>query len=219
MEDDDIVMIDDQSIDIVEMQQNFYQLFGYKSHLIYDSYPSKVFVEQKIEILCPDLDHKKRTDLMDMIWSQRIHRGGCERQLLMSPIFICIVRDCDIKRLTYPLNIKSKRFTVHPVFRIQKCSGLLTVEANGQNKCCAVFVDEFGRVYPNWCEFLKNCKYSDGIMVAPKLGIYNGSIETNNVLLDIAARKSGVTKIFDHGSVAVGMCRMVKLFFVPLLNS
>lgn len=164
-----------------------------------------MFVEQKIDILCPDLDDSKKTALMKMIWSQRIHRGGCDRQLLMSPIFICIVQDCNIKRLTYPLNIKSKRFTVHPVFRVQKCSGILSVDQNGQNKCCAVFIDEFGRVYPNWNEFLKHCKYSDGIMIAPKMGIYNGATETDEVLLDIAGRSSGVTKILDNSSVAVGM--------------
>lgn len=206
---EDIVIVDDNSIDIIEMQQNFYQLFGYKSHLIYDCYPSKVFVKQKIDILCPDVDERKKTDLMEMIWSQRFHRGGCERQLLMSPIFICIIQDSNIKRLTYPLNIKSKRFTVHPVFRVQKCSGISSVDSNGQNKCCAIFVDEYGRVYSNWSEFMKNCKYSDGIMVAPKMGMYNGSIETNEVLLDIAKRSSGVTKVIDNSSVAIGLASAV----------
>lgn len=204
MEDD--IVADDQPVDIIEKQQNFYRLFGFGSNLIYDCYPSAVFVQKKIEILCPDLDEERKKELIEIIWSQRIHRGGSDRQLLMSPIFICIVRDSNIKnnRLTYPLNIKSKRYTVHPVFRVQKCSGISSVDRHGQNKCCAVFVDTFGRVYQNWSDFLKNCKYSDGLMVAPKMGIYNGSTETNQVLLDIARRSSGATKVIDGSSTAVG---------------
>lgn len=200
-----IVIDGTETIDMIEMQQNFYQLFGFGSHLIYDCYPSKVFVEQKVGILCPRLDETNKTRLTDMIWMQRSHRGT--KQLLMSPIFICIVRDSPIKgtQLTYPLNIKSKRFTVHPLFRIQKCSsGVSKADENGQNKCCAIFVDEFGRVYQNWADFLNNCKYADGLMIAPKMGIYNGAPTTNQVLLDIVRRSNGVTNFFDNGSTAVG---------------
>lgn len=201
-----LTMADCQPIDIIQMQQNFYQLFGYGSHLIYDCYPSKCFVEQKVEILCPALDETHRNHLTDMIWSQRGHRGG-NNQLLMSPIFICVVHDSDIKkgqRLTHPLNIKSKHFTIHPIFRIQKCNGILSVDGNGQNKCCAIFVDEFGRIYQNWDDFWKNTKYDNGIMIAPKQGIYNGSPSTNQVLLEIIQPGSGILKVIDNGSTAVG---------------
>lgn len=132
-----------EPIDIIETQQIFYQLFGFDSNLICDCHSSRVFGEEKVEILFPRLDETNENRLIDMIWSQCSHRGN--NQLLMPPIFICLVSDLNINdnRLTYPLNIKSKRYTVHPVFRVQKCSGIALVDENGQNKCCAIFVNEF----------------------------------------------------------------------------
>lgn len=202
-----VIIEEDEPIDLIEMQQNFYQFFGYGSHLIYDSYPSQVFVEMKVDILCPDLGDTSKNRLINMIWSQRCHRGGGKNQLLMSPIFVCVVRDADTVsngRITYPLNIKSKRFSIHPVFRIQKCSGITSVDRNGQNKCCAIFVDEFGRVYRNWMDFWENNKYADGVIIAPKMGIYNGSPSTDEVLLDIFTRRSGITNVLDNGSTVIG---------------
>lgn len=154
----------------------------------------------KIDLLMPNCKNKSK--LIDLIWSQKYFRGNVE--LCMSPIFVYSVKDADIsKRLTYPLNIKSKHFSVHLVFRVQKCNGH-SVDANAQNKCCAIFVDEFNRVYQNWNDFLKNNEYDDGLVVAPKRGIYNGAPSDDRVLLDIVSRKSGVTKFFDIGSAAVG---------------
>lgn len=201
-----VIIEDDDPMDIIERQQIFYHFFGYGSHLIYDSYPSKVFVEMKVDLLCPFLDQTNKNRLIDVIWAQRRYRGA-KSQLLMSPIFICIVHDKETiknSRITHPLNIKSKYFSIHPVFRIQKCKGLLAVDKNGQNQCCALFVDEFGRVYQNWMDFWKNHQYADGLMIAPKRGIYNGSTSTDAVLLDVFLCNSGVTKAFDTGSTAIG---------------
>lgn len=187
--------------DIIQKQQDYYELFGYGSYLIYDFYPSKMFVEMKIEILLPDQSAENKNRLVDAIWSQRIHRGNIE--LLMSPIFVCAVYDMNLgDRITYPLNIKSKKYSVHPVFRIQKCCGSST-DANGQSKCCSIFVDELGRVYANWDDFRKNNKLDDCLVVAPKMGIYNADQSTNQVLLDIFARSSGVTRNLDTTSAVV----------------
>lgn len=195
-------------IDIIEKQQTFYQLFGFGSHVIYDCYPSKESVKDKTQFWCSGLKEINKNRLVDIIWSQRSYRGNNE--LLMSPIAVFVVHDLSINdnHVTYPLNIKSKCFTAHPVFRIQKCSGS-AVDANGQNKSCAIFVDEFGRVYQNWQDFLKNCRYADGLMVAPKSGIYNGSHTTDQVLLDIKWRSKGVTRAFDNGSSVVGECNTI----------
>lgn len=191
-------------VDIIQQQQDLYEMFGYKSFLIYDSYPNKVFLEMKIGFLLPSVSEAQRCTLADMIWSQRTHTGNME--LLMSPIFVHVVKDKDISdRITYPLNIKSKEHSVHCVFRIKKCSGT-AVDENGQNECCAIFVDEFCRVYQNWADFIKNNKYDDGLVVAPRLGIYNASPSTNQVLLEICLRKSGVTKALDIGSTAISEC-------------
>lgn len=193
---------DNAPMDIIQIQQGFYETFGYGSYLIYDNYPSKVFVEMKIDLLLPALDKTNKNRLIDTIWSQRIHRGNF--QLYMSPIFVCVVYDSNVSgRLSYPLSITSKRFSIYPVFRIQKCNGNST-DANGQNNCCAIFVDEFGRVYRNWEDFSNNNKFDDGLVVAPKMGIYNGLPSTNHVLLDIFLRSSGVTRKLDTGSTAVG---------------
>lgn len=154
----------------------------------------------KIELLMPTCTNK--SNLTDLIWSQRHFTGNVH--LCMSPIFVFAVKDADIsKKLTYPLNIKSTNFSVHVVFRVQKCNGC-AVDANGQNKCCSIFVDEYGRVYQNWDDFMNNNKYDDGLIVAPKCGIYNCSPSDDRVLLDIASRKSGVTQFLDIGTTAGG---------------
>lgn len=154
----------------------------------------------KIDLLKPNCTNKSK--LIDQIWSQRQFTGNVD--LCMSPIFVYVVKDTDIsKRLTYPLNIKSKNFSVHLVFRVQKCSGH-SVDATGQNECCAIFVDEFCRVYQNWNDFIRNSEYGDGLIVAPKRGIYNGSPLNDHVLLDIVSRDSGVTTFLDTTSSVGG---------------
>lgn len=198
---------DEMAVDIIQLQQGFYEMFGYGSHLIYDCYPSKVFVEMKINLILPGLNDVNKNRLVDMIWTQRIHRGNVH--LLMSPIFVCVVYDTNINgRITYPLNIKSKKYSIHPLFRIQRCSGD-SIDENGQNKCCAIFVDENGRVYANWDDFRTNNKYDDGLVIAPKKGIYNGYPSTGQVLLDIFLRKSGVTRTLDTGSAVIGQWNMI----------
>lgn len=192
----------DTPTDIIKMQQEFYEMFGHKTSVIYDCYTDKGSLEVKIDLILPEMNEAKKCALIDMIWTQRKHVGN--KQLFMSPIFICCTYDTDIKeQITYPLDIKSKEFTIHPVFRIQKC---LTTAKNEKTstKCCAVFVDEFGRVYANWQDFREKNKYEDSLVITPRFGIYNGS-PGDCVLLDIFARRSGFTKNLDTGSTVVGL--------------
>lgn len=193
--------IDDAPVDIIKLQQEFYEMFGHKSTVIYDCYTCKAALEVKIDLIMPEMIEAKKNQLVDLIWSQRKYMGN--KHLFMSPIFICVVHDHNIKdHLTYPLNIKSKNFSIHPVFRVQKCLGT-SVDDNGQTKCCAIFVDEFGRAYVNWKDFREKNKYEDGLVLAPRSGIYNGS-SNDQVLLDIFIRRSGLTKNLDTGSTFVG---------------
>lgn len=47
------------------------------------------------------------------------------------------------------------------------------VEKGENRDCCMIFVDEMSRVYQNWKDFQSNNEYGEGIIVAPKLGIYS----------------------------------------------
>lgn len=191
----------DSPVDVIKLQQEFYELFGHKSSVIYDCYTSKEALEVKIDLIMPDMRAEKKAALTEIIWGQKMYTG--DKYLLMSPIFICCIYDTNIStQLTYPLDIKSKRFSLHPVFRIQKC--LCTLTTDDQTKCCALFVDEFARVYENWKDFREKNKYEDSLVITPKCGIYNGSAE-DCVLLDIFIRKSGLTRNLDTGTTVVGL--------------
>ncbi|XP_031622411.1 uncharacterized protein LOC116340207 [Contarinia nasturtii] len=207
----------DIPVDIIKLQQEFYEMFGHKASVIYDCYTEKVELEVKIDLLMPEMNKAKKMQLVDLIWSQKKYMG--DKHLFMSPIFVCCIYDHNIKdHLTYPLNIQSKRFSIHPVFRVQKCLGTATDE-NGQTKCCAIFIDEFGRAYVNWKDFREKNKYEDGLVIAPRTGIYNGSSSNDQVLLDIFVRKSGLTKNLDTGSTVVGLASagVAAATFIPSL--
>lgn len=206
----------DAPIDIIKVQQEFYEMFGHKSAVIYDCYTCKAALEVKLDLLMPDMNVTKKTLLIDLIWSQKKFMG--DKHLFMSPIFVCCIYDTKIKdHLTHPLDIKSNRFSIHPVFRVQKCLGA-SVDENGQTKCCSIFVDEFARAYINWKDFREKNKYDDGLVIAPRTGIYNGS-SNDQVLLDIFVRKSGLTKNLDTGSTVVGLASagVAAATFIPAL--
>lgn len=205
---------DDDPVDIIKLQQEFYEMFGHQTSVIYDCYKTKESLEVKISLIHPDLRPEQQTNLTQIIWDQK--KFSDEKYLLMSPIFICCIYDnASIKeRLTYPLNIKSKRFSMHPVFRIRKC-----LKPYGDNtRCCAIFVDEFARVYTNWKDFVEKNKYEDSLVVTPNYGTYNGSID-DKVLLDIFIRKSGFTKNLDTGATVVGLgsAGIAAAAFIPTL--
>lgn len=192
----------DPTVDIIKLQQEFYEMFGHKSSVIYDCYSDREALEVKIDLIVPEMDVTKKAALIDLIWEQKRFMGN--KQLLMSPIFVCCTYDTELKeQLTYPLDIKSKEYTIHPMFRIQKCLATLKLD-KCSTKCCAIFVDEFGRVYANWQDFREKNKYEDGLVIAPKNGIYNGSAD-DCVLLDIFVRRSGLTRNLDTGSTVVGL--------------
>lgn len=195
-------MSTEPSVDIIKMQQEFYEMFGHSASIIYDCYADKEALEVKIDLIVPEMNAAKKAALIDLVWTQRRFMGN--KHLYMSPIFVCCTYDADIKgQITYPLDIQSKEFTIHPVFRIQKCLATLKLD-KCSTKCCALFVDEFGRVYANWQDFREKNKYEDGLVIAPRNGIYNGSAE-DAVLLDIFVRRSGLTRNLDTGSTVVGL--------------
>lgn len=189
-----------EPVDIIKTQQEFYEMFGHQSAIVYDCYATKETLEMKINLMMPQVKSNQRQNLIDTIWEQRKYTGN--KCLLMTPIFICCIYDnTNVKdRLTYPLDIKSSHFSTHPVFRIQKCAD----EFRGSAGCCAVFVDEFARVYMNWIDFRDKNKYENSLIIAPRNGIYNGSAD-DKVFLDIFLKTSGITETLDKGSTVLGL--------------
>lgn len=206
---------EENPVDIIKLQQEFYDMFGHQSNVIYDCYTSCEALEMKISLIMPNLRRDKQTNLAKTLWDQK--KYAADKCLLMSPIFVCCIYDqADIKdRLTYPLNIKSTRFSIHPVFRVQKCTSR---KANDCFKRCAIFVDEFARVYTNWTDFREKNKYDDSLVITPRCGIYSGS-DDDKVLLDIFLRRSGFTKNLDTGSTVVGLASagVAAAAFIPTL--
>lgn len=208
-------MAEENPVDIIKLQQEFYVMFGHQSNIIYDCYTSCESLEMKISLITPEMRRDKQTILAKTIWDQK--KYSTDKCLLMSPIFVCCMYDnAGIKdRLTYPLDIKSIKFSIHPVFRVQKCT---TRTGSDSFKRCALFVDEFARVYANWTDFREKNKYDDSLVVTPKNGIYSGS-DDDKVLLDIFLRRSGFTKNLDTGSTVVGLASagVAAAAFIPSL--
>lgn len=200
--------------DVIKTQQEFYEMFGHQSAIIYDCYATKETLEMKINLMMPQIRASRRRMLIDIIWEQKKFTGN--NCLMMSPIFItCIYDKTNIKeRLTYPLDIKSNQFSVHPVFRVQKCAD----EFRGSANCCAVFIDEFARVYMNWTDFREKNKYENSLILAPRNGIYNGSAD-DKVYLDIFLKISGITENLDKGSTVLGLASagVAAITFIPAI--
>ncbi|KAH8395613.1 hypothetical protein KR222_003304, partial [Zaprionus bogoriensis] len=153
-----------------DVQRDFARSSGLRSEIIWDSLaPEQDHVlKQKIENLLPDSDgsnsaalSKQRQELFDNVWRQRIYTN---RTLLSAIIYVLVA---DEKGLDSAL--QSTTYSCHPVIRTRKC-----IKGDGSNSqgCCMVFIDEQGRVYSNWQNYVRNNALPKGIMVAPSQGIY-----------------------------------------------
>lgn len=190
-------------VNVVAQQQEFFELFGHPSSIIYDCYTTKESLALKMNLILPHMREEQRNTLITTLWEQKEFTGG--NCLFMSPIFITLVYDhvATTEASKQPiLKIESKRFTVHPVFRVQKC--IATKPGDSCVKCCAIFVDETARVYNSWLQFRTDNRFEDGLVVAPFNGIYNAAAD-EKVALELFLRKSGMTKGFDRGSTVVGL--------------
>lgn len=184
-------------IDIIEQQQHFCDLFGHPSSIVYDCYTSIESLARKIDLILPQKSDSERSELTGTIWHMNAYNGG--NCLFMSPIYATLVLD---HKLQVEKTILSKNFQVHPVFRVHKCS-----LKNGEiaSSCCAIFIDESGRVYTNWADFRSGNVYDDGLVVAPINGIYNASPSDNKVKLELFERRAGITKSLDRSSMIIGL--------------
>lgn len=144
-----------------------------------------------------------------ILWEQKKLTGTEHLKILQ--LFVCCVYDSK-QELSYPPDIKSEKFTIHPIYRIPKCFKKTTTN---QGNCCAVFVDEFGRVYKSWDGFKQKNKYNNCLIVAPKDGFYSAST-FDKVNLEIYSKKNGITKFLDTGST-VGSVASAGVIVVGLI--
>lgn len=193
------------AVDLVEAQQRFYQEFGHKAHIIYDRYPTMSTLERKLCMLFTgEKKREKSRALAEVIWAQRCFVGVANSfGLRMSPIFVFCAYDKSVlcKRMSYPLSMKSSRYSIHPVFRVQKC----VKNGSDERGCCAIFIDELGRVYEHWDDFMENNKFDDCIMLTPTNGVYAGDKQHDTVMLEVRLRQSGITQLLDASSLVVGV--------------
>lgn len=210
-------------VDIIQKQQEFYKIFGHKTSVTYD-YLDKTVLQAKIDLILPEMDATKKLSLIDQIWYLRKCVGN--NVLYMSLIFVFCTYDVKIESNKESRNIKSKIYSIHPVFRVRKCWFSTEDVEKQYTKLCAVFIDKFGRAYENWENFCGKNKYSDSVIVAPKHGIYNGSQDdgSDDVLLDIFERRSKLNGVLDTGasifsiaSAGVGLATLIPAITVAPL--
>ncbi|XP_017028517.1 uncharacterized protein [Drosophila kikkawai] len=151
-----------------EVQRDFGYSSGIRSEIIWDSLtPDQAPVlMQKIENLIPEDEarnakalNRQRQQVFRNVWQQRRFTNGT---LLSAIIYVLVTPETDPE-----LALQSTNYSCHPVFRTRRCM-------NGENSaaCCMIFVDEHGRVYSNWQQFVFRNTLPRGTMIAPSQGIY-----------------------------------------------
>lgn len=152
-----------QLVDIIDKQQEYYEILGHKTETVYDCYTTKELLKHKLGVVMLGMEADKLAELIETIWMQRKFSG--QKCLFMSLIFVLCVHDADSDaKNRHPIRIRSKQFTHHPVFRIQKCTRASEASCG---KPCALFVDEYARVYKNWEDFCENNRLENSLVIAP----------------------------------------------------
>lgn len=167
------------------MQQELGSLFGAKDMIPWDLYnPDDLeYLVKKVALMIPELEgddlktikeNKRLGKIRDAVvtaaWNQRKYYG---RNLLMSIVYVLCTNYTENK--LYAQHQTS--YGVYPLMRIRKCC-----KDNDSTDCCMVFVDDNGRVYQDWDDYLENNNLPEGILVAPRKGYYNFN-EGGQVLL------------------------------------
>ncbi|KAH8384394.1 uncharacterized protein LOC110190372 [Drosophila serrata] len=151
-----------------EVQRDFGYSSGLRSEIIWDSLtPDQAPVlMQKIENLIPEDDsrnaksvNRQRQQLFRNVWQQRRFTNGT---LLSAIIYVLVTPETDPE-----LALQTTNYSCHPVFRTRRC-----MKGENSAACCMIFVDEHGRVYSNWQQYVFRNTLSRGTMIAPSQGIY-----------------------------------------------
>lgn len=149
-------------------------------------------MKQKIANLIGDNETKvtrsltrQRLQVFDNVWKQRKYTNDV---LLSAIVYVLVTNESDPE-----LAIRSSSFSCHPVIRTRKC--VIDNDNDNSNGCCMIFIDEHGRVYGNWRQYVYHNTLPKGTMIAPSQGIYrltNG--EDNGVHLMVHATPASRVK-------------------------
>ncbi|XP_017035114.1 uncharacterized protein pst [Drosophila kikkawai] len=205
-----------------EVQQNFAESLGFAEEIIWDllSQEQSGILKNKLKELIRDpkppgggslADENKhlkiiaenkiaREIIFNAVWEQRKYTN---RQSLTSIIYVMVVDGIDdVNRAE-----DSVKFSCHPVFRCRRCLHSSTGTSSDSSNCCNVFVDDNGRVYQNWEQYVASNELPAGVMVAPERGIYR--VVRDQVRLDKYVTPAGSTNrkvlgYLDTGSAVGG---------------
>lgn len=196
----------DDPVDIIQKQQMFYDQFEHHTMSNPDTYGYinvlneevlKEVIESGFKLKLYDNSSDELNSFANILWEQKKFTGT-EHLKIIQLLVICVHDSKNV--LSYPLDIKSKEFSIHPIYRIPKCFHKNDIK---HGKCCAIFVDQFARVYKSWDNFMNDNKFGDCLIVAPKDGFYSSNVQ-KKVNLDIFSQKEGVLKVFDTTSALGG---------------
>lgn len=109
---------------------------------------------------------RQRQLLFQNVWQQRRFTNGT---LLSAIIYVLVTPETDPE-----LALQSTDYTCHPVFRTRRC-----MKGGNSESCCMIFVDEHGRVYSNWQQYVLRNTLAKGMMIAPSQGIYTFTDDTD----------------------------------------
>ncbi|EDV95887.1 uncharacterized protein LOC6558374 [Drosophila grimshawi] len=156
---------------VYEVQRDFALSCGFHSQIIWDALaPDQAdvlkqkianLIGQNVTKLSKTLE-RQRQKLFENVWEQRKYTN---RMLLSAIIYVLVTSEKDPE-----LALESTSFSCHPVIRTRKC--MWEDNSDNSDSCCMIFIDEHGRVYPNWRQYIFNNTLPRGTMVAPSQGIY-----------------------------------------------
>ncbi|EDV39581.2 uncharacterized protein Dana_GF10100 [Drosophila ananassae] len=158
-----------------EVQRDFGLSSGLRTEIIWDSLAAgqaevlKQKIEQLIvgdEVKKPNALKRQRQLLFQNVWQQRRFTNGT---LLSAIIYVLVTPETDPE-----LALQSTDYTCHPVFRTRRC-----MKGGNSESCCMIFVDEHGRVYSNWQQYVLRNTLAKGMMIAPSQGIYTFTDDTD----------------------------------------
>uniref|UniRef100_A0A6P4FFN4 Uncharacterized protein LOC108048292 n=1 Tax=Drosophila rhopaloa TaxID=1041015 RepID=A0A6P4FFN4_DRORH len=215
-----------------EVQQNFAESLGYAEEIIWDllSHAQADVLKKKLKELIRDpeptpkdkalttktaadleKDEKKlnkliadnakaRQIIFDAVWEQRKYTN---RQSLTAIIYVMVVTDeQNLNRVE-----DSRTFSCHAVFRARRCIAGSSGLSSDSSDCCNLFVDETGRVYQNWEQYVATNELPAGVMVAPERGIYRmvkDQVRLEKYVTPAGTTSSQVLGYMDTGAAVGG---------------